>query len=58
MRSPGTLDSTLMICSIIISPKFFSKAFCGVKTDEMEVDCYLTLVGGEGGISSYFKLIH
>ena len=36
----------------------FSKAFCRVKTDEMEVDCYLKLVGGEGGIQSYFKLVH
>ena len=30
--------------------KFFSKAFCRVKTDEMEVDCYLKLVGGKAGI--------
>ena len=36
----------------------FSKAFCHVKTDEMEVDRYLKLVGGEDGIQSYFKLVH
>ena len=50
-QEPGTLDLTSIICSIGISPaKFFSKAFCGVKTDEMEVNCYLKLGGGEGGI--------
>ena len=30
--------------------RFFSEAFCREITDEMEVDCYLKLVGGEGGI--------
>ena len=44
-RGPGTLDSNSIICSISISPNLvFSKAFCRVKTDEMEVDCYLKLV--------------
>ena len=36
---------------------FFSKTFCHVKTDEMAVDCYLKLLGGEGGynvISSWY----
>ena len=28
----------------------FSKAFCRLRTDEMEVDCYLKLVGDEGRI--------
>ena len=53
-RGPGTLDSNSIICSISISrANFFSKAFCRVKTDEMEMDCYSKLV-----ISSYLKLVH
>ena len=40
-----TLDSNSIICSINIFPSYvFSKAFCRVKTDEMEVDCYFKLV--------------
>ena len=31
---------------------------CCVKTVEVEVDCYLKLVGDEDGIKSYFKLVH
>ena len=36
---------------------FFSKVFCCVKTGEVEVDCYLMLVGGGGGFKNYLKLV-
>ena len=36
---------------------FFLKVFCRVKTGEVEVDCYLMLVGGGGRFEKYLKLV-
>ena len=48
-RDPVTPNSNLITCSISISlASFFRKyrVFCSVKTVEVEMDCYLKLVGG------------
>ena len=39
-----------------LSLVFFSKVFCCVKTDEVEVDCYSILVGSGGGFFEVIKV--
>ena len=49
LGASGTLDSNSIICSISISSfyVFLYKAFCCLKTEKVEMDCNLKLVGGE-----------